>query len=78
MKKTQNHQHQDSGTNVHPNYSPTLKEKLVSHKIPLFQAFEFLLRPRPSPLGKKGPSSVKAPPPIEEHPGPEKDGHLMN
>lgn len=40
--------------------------------IPLFQDLVFLLRPWPSPPGKKGPSSVKAPPPIDEHPGPGK------
>jgi len=39
--------------------------------LPLFQDIEFLLRPRPSPLGKNGPNSVKAPPPIEEQLGPE-------
>ena len=39
--------------------------------VPLFHDIEFLRRPRPSPVGKKGPNSVKAPPPIEEQPGPE-------
>jgi len=39
--------------------------------LPLFQDMEFLLRSRPSLLGKNGPNSVKAPPPIEEQLGPE-------
>lgn len=39
--------------------------------IPLFQDLELMRRPLPSPLGKNGPNSVNAPPPIEEQPGPE-------
>jgi len=39
--------------------------------LPLFQDIKFLLRSRPSPLGKNGPNFVKAPPPIEEQLGSE-------
>lgn len=42
----------------------------ISCVIPLFHDIEFIRRPRPSPEGKNGPNSVKAPPPREEHPGP--------
>lgn len=44
---------------------------------PLFQELLFFRTPRPSPLGKNGPNSVKAPP-NEAQPGPEHKIHNKN
>lgn len=55
-----------------------LSDILKSWWKPLFHDFLFLLRPRPSPLGKNGPNSVNAPPPIDEQPGPEKAKSRFN
>ena len=52
-------------------YISSKLSSIVKNQTPLFQDLEFLRRPWPFPLGKKGPNSVNAPPPIEEQPGPE-------
>ena len=54
-----------------------LKQKKGSYKLPLFQAFLFLLSVLLSLFTRNGPSSCIAPLPSDEHPGPAVDGYYQ-